>query len=112
MTFIFKHPKYYKELRKAGNELAKRNAVKEDLACSGSSPARNKSDQAISDEAATAATSVRPGPGLRSYPLSGNGGKLDSLQTLADKAQATSKQEGASNQQSTSSKAQATSLKP
>ena len=45
---MFRHPKYYKELRKAGNELAKRNAVKEDLACSGSSPARNKSDQAIS----------------------------------------------------------------
>jgi len=56
---VFKHPKYYeefrkrakryqKELRDAGNELAKRNAVKEDLACSGSSPARNKSDQAIS----------------------------------------------------------------
>ena len=34
-----KHPKYYKELRK-----------------------RNKSDQAISDEAATAATSVECGP--------------------------------------------------
>ncbi len=48
MTHEFKHPKYYKELRDAGNELAKRNAVKEDLACSGSSPARNKSDQAIS----------------------------------------------------------------
>jgi hypothetical protein len=45
---MFRHPKYYKELREAGNELAKRNAVKEDLACSGSSPARNKSDQAIS----------------------------------------------------------------
>jgi hypothetical protein len=45
---MFRHPKYYKELRDAGNELAKRNAVKEDLACSGSSPARNKSDQAIS----------------------------------------------------------------
>ena len=44
----FKHPKYYKELRKAGNELAQRSAVKEDLASSGSSPARNKSDQAIS----------------------------------------------------------------
>ena len=69
MTFTFKHPKYYTELRK-----------------------RNKSDQAISDEAATAATSVRPDPG--------------------HKQQATSKQEGASNQQSTSSKAQATSLKP
>ena len=60
---VFRHPKYYKELRKAGNELAKRNAVKEDLACSGSSPARNNSDQAISDEASTEATSVRPGPG-------------------------------------------------
>ena len=48
MTHEFKHPKYYKELRDAGNELAKRNAVKEDLTCSGSSPARNKSDQAIS----------------------------------------------------------------
>ena len=66
---VFKHPKYYKELRE-----------------------RNKSDQAISDEAATAATSVRPDPG--------------------HKQQATSKQEGASNQQSTSSKAQATSFKP
>jgi len=36
----FKHPNYYKELRK-----------------------RNKSDQAISPEAATAAVGVRPGPG-------------------------------------------------
>ena len=35
------HPKYYKELRKL----------------------RNKLDQAISDEASTEATSVRPGPG-------------------------------------------------
>ena len=61
---MFRHPKYYKELRKAGNELAQRSAVKEDLACSGSSPARNKSDRAISDEASTEATSVRPGPGL------------------------------------------------
>ena len=39
----FKHPKYYKELRKL----------------------RNKLDQAISDEASTEATSVRPGPGLK-----------------------------------------------
>ena len=37
---VFKHPNYYKELRK-----------------------RNKSDQAISDEASTEVTSVRPGPG-------------------------------------------------
>ena len=38
---MFRHPKYYKELRKL----------------------RNKLDQAISDEASTEATSVRPGPG-------------------------------------------------
>ena len=62
-TKMFRHPKYYKELRDAGNELAKRNAVKEDLACSGSSRISNKSDQAISDEASTEAISVRPGPG-------------------------------------------------
>ena len=46
----FKHPKYYKELRKAGNELAQRSAVKEDLASSGSSPARNKSDRPLAVE--------------------------------------------------------------
>ena len=43
MTHIFKHPKYYKELRKL----------------------RNKLDQVISDEASTEATSVHPGPGLK-----------------------------------------------
>ena len=40
--FEFKHPKYYKELRK-----------------------RNKLAQVISDEASTEATSVHPGPGLK-----------------------------------------------
>ena len=39
---MWRHPKYYKELRK-----------------------RNKLDQAISDEASTEATSVRPDPGLK-----------------------------------------------
>jgi hypothetical protein len=62
-TNMFRHPKYYKELRDAGNELAKRNAVKEDLACSGSSPARNKSDQAISDTSPTGASERAPDPG-------------------------------------------------
>ena len=42
---VFKHPKYYKELRE-----------------------RNKLDQAISDEASTEATSVRPGPGQTIKP--------------------------------------------
>ena len=40
MTFIFKHPKYYKELRE-----------------------RNKSDQAISGANATAKVERAPGPG-------------------------------------------------
>ena len=40
---MFRHPKYYKGLRKLRNNL----------------------DQAISDEASTEATSVRPGQGLK-----------------------------------------------
>ena len=62
--FEFKHPKYYKELRDAGNELAKRNAVKEDLTSLGSSPARNKSDQAISLRAHDGECERAPDPGL------------------------------------------------
>jgi len=58
MTYEFKHPKYYKELRSI----------------------RNKLDQAISDEASTEATSVRPGPGLK-------------RQAPSDKHQASSKPE-------------------
>ena len=46
---MFRHPKYYKELRKL----------------------RNKLDQVISDEASTEATSVRPGPGLKQQAPSG-----------------------------------------
>jgi len=66
MTFTFKHPKYYKELRDAGNELAPASAVKEDLTSSGSSPARNKSDQAISSQKTVdVGDSVRPGPGQK-----------------------------------------------
>ena len=68
--FEFKHPKYYKELRDAGNELAKRNAIKEDLACSGSSPARNKSDQAISLRAHDGERERAPDPGLKQQATS------------------------------------------
>ena len=63
--FEFKHPKYYKELRDAGNELAPASAVKEDLACSGSSPARNKSDQVISRGDSTEAGRRAPGQGQK-----------------------------------------------
>jgi hypothetical protein len=66
---MWRHPKYYKELRKL----------------------RNNSDQAISDEASTEATSVRPGPGL-------------SKKATSSKLQASSNKH---NQQATSSKQQA-----
>ena len=57
----FKHPKYYKELRKLRNNL----------------------DQAISDEASTEATSVRPGPGLKQQAPS------DKQQASSDKPKET-----------------------
>ena len=44
---MFRHPKYYKELRK-----------------------RNKLDQAISDHASTEVPSVRPDPGLKQQATS------------------------------------------
>ena len=87
-TNMFRHPKYYKELRDAGNELAKRNAVKEDLACSGSSPARNKSDQTISDSQATAEDSVRSDPGHKLKETSCPDDKNPNPQASSDKLQA------------------------
>ena len=44
---MFRHPKYYKELRKL----------------------RNNSDQAISSKPATVGTSVRPGPGHKQQAI-------------------------------------------
>jgi len=68
MTHIFHHPNYYKELRKR-NKTGVTAATKRDIGHSqelsfGFPPPVN-SDQAISDEASTEATSVRPGPGLK-----------------------------------------------
>ena len=59
------HPKYYKELRKLRNNL----------------------DQAISDEASTEATSVRPGPGLKPQAASV---KPQAVQDASSKHQAAS----------------------
>ena len=83
---MFRHPKYYKELRKARNELAKRNAVKEDLACSGSSLARNNSDQAISSCSNSTELAQRsPGSGPKQQASSA---KLKDPQATSDKHQA------------------------
>ena len=100
---MFRHPKYYKELRKARNELAKRNAVKEDLACSGSSLARNNSDQAISPTRATAPSRRATGPGLKPQAASA---KLQAPSDSNSKPQASSDK-----QQASSSKPQASSSK-
>tara|TARA_B100001027_G_scaffold147742_1_gene103339 strand:- start:1252 stop:1596 length:345 start_codon:yes stop_codon:yes gene_type:complete len=51
---MFRHPKYYKELRKLRNKEARVNDHSASI-----------SDQAISDSTATAKDSVRPGPGLK-----------------------------------------------
>ena len=59
--FVFKHPKYYTELRK-----------------------RNKSDQAISKEPATAGNQRSPDPGLKQQASSGK------LQAASHKRQASS----------------------
>ena len=87
--FVFKHPKYYKELRDAGNELAPASAVKEDLTSSGSSPARNKSDQVISNAEATAASERAPGQG-QSAKLQAPSVKPQAQRASSDKRQAPS----------------------
>ena len=66
----FKHPKYYKELRKRNKEEARAQLKV---------PSSNL-DQVISDEASTEATSVHPDPGL----------KLKDPQATSDKHQAPS----------------------
>ena len=78
---MFRHPKYYKELRKL----------------------RNKLDQVISDEASTEATSVHPDPGLKQQASSD---KLQAPSLEKNKPQASSPK-----QQASSSKPQASSSK-
>jgi hypothetical protein len=72
----FKHPKYYKELRKL----------------------RNKLDQAISKQQATASSTRSPGPGLKP-------------QASSDKQQATNPQAASNKHQAPSGKRQASSRK-
>ena len=57
----FKHPKYYKELRKRNRELRASTAL----------PSVPQSDQAISKEPATAGNQRSPGPGLKQRDSTG-----------------------------------------
>ena len=73
----FKHPKYYKELRKRNKEEARAQLKV---------PSSNL-DQVISDEASTEATSVHPGPGHKQQASSS---KRVKHQAASVKPQATS----------------------
>ncbi len=74
---MFKHPSYYKKLKEFGKrgDRGKPTAASPDT------------DQAISDEASTEATSVRPGPGPKRQASSN---KLKEPQASSGKHQAPS----------------------
>ena len=86
----FKHPKYYKELRR-----------------------RNKLDQAISKPEPTGHVRVRPGPGLKLQAATHDLAEATGLkqQASSTKHQATSKPEPSSGSEISSSKLQASSYK-
>ena len=67
MSFTFKHPKYYKELRE-----------------------RNKLDQAISKEPATAGNQRSPGPGLKQQAIEETVPHNDIEEATSSKPQAAS----------------------
>ena len=81
---MWRHPKYYKELRKRNREVLR----------SGRGLAVNQaphvSDQAISDEASTEATSVRPGPGLKQQAIEETVPHNDIEEATSSKPQASS----------------------
>jgi len=77
----FKHPKYYKELRKRNKLAESRQPVV---------GGQQQSDQVISDEASTEATSVRPGPGLKPQATSSQASS-DKPQAPSNKRQAPSR---------------------
>ena len=76
---MFRHPKYYKELRKRNKPAGTGGALCVDPEAG--------SDQAISDEASTEATSVRPGPG-RKPQASSSKPQATETQAASDKHQA------------------------
>ena len=83
---MFKHPKYYKELRKRNKEEARAQLKV---------PSSNL-DQAISDEASTEATSVRPGPGLSGKQQATSDSQVVNQVKLSSQSQAASDKQQAS----------------
>ena len=85
---MWHHPKYYKELRK-----------------------RNKSDQAISEDASTEATSVRPGPGQSSKRQAATGPGASCKLQASEDSTANSTRGQVAEPEAASCKHQASSLK-
>ena len=77
MSFTFKHPKYYTELRKRNRDLSELQQVKLERSVP-------QSDQAISYDDSTESQGVRPDPGLKPQASSGK------LQAASHKRQASS----------------------
>ena len=73
MTFVFKHPKYYKELRSRNKLAESRQPVV---------GGQQQSDQAISNSSATAPAQRAPGQGLKQQASS------PKLEAASDKQQA------------------------
>ena len=95
MSFTFKHPKYYTELRKRNRDLSELQQVKLERSVP-------QSDQAISPEAHDGERERAPGPGLKPQASSGK-----------RQAPAGGKPQAASlEKQASSPEEQASSLKP
>ena len=93
MTHVFKHPKYYKELRSRNKLAESRQPV----------VGGQQSDQAISKQQATASSTRSPGPGLKQQAAS------DKPQAASDKP--TEPQASSGKLQASSNKLQAPSHK-
>ena len=66
MTFVFKHPKYYKELRSRNKALRSCDAYSKE---NSNYTERQQLDQAISYDDSTESQGVRPDPGLKQRRL-------------------------------------------
>jgi len=92
---MFRHPKYYKELRKRNRDLSELQQVKLERSVP-------QSDQVISSDTATAASERAPGPGLKpqatSYKLPGPRPISNANKGLIHKQQASSAKQQASSE--------------
>ena len=99
MSFVFKHPKYYKELK----EFGKRGDRGKPTAAS------PNTDQAISNSSATAPAQRAPGPGLKQQAIDETVPHCDIEEATSSKQQASSVKPQAS--EASSDKHQAPSSK-